>query len=155
MVSKLHCARVLHHMIINCSRGISFSTEGSPKTDVIPLAGSEWKSLFPSFQEASEIPRHCWPRARAKIRHYPQNTMVLPQYTPRYHGIAMSVTAMRLTDSTYEVWLTRGWISSFLHLVLVGRPLFLFFLLPGPCISAKTKSTTQRSILQKCQSNEL
>lgn len=131
MVSKLHCARVLHHMIINCSRGISFSTEGSPKTDVIPLAGSEWKSLFPSFQEASEIPRHCWPRARAKIRHYPQNTMVLPQYTPRYHGIAMSVTAMRLTDSTYEVWLY------LLNLHGAESPLFCIWCLwDGPFFSS-------------------
>lgn len=77
----------------HCSQGISFSTEGNPKTDVIPLAGFERKSLFPSFQGASEIPRPCWQRARAKIRHY-----LHPQRS-------MSVTAMRLTDSIYEVWL--------------------------------------------------
>lgn len=44
------------------------------KTDVIPLAGSQWKSFFPSFQEA-----------RANIRRYPQNTMVLPRISWYYY----------------------------------------------------------------------
>lgn len=147
MVSQLHCCFVHKHCAHEVFHLVLKKVQRS--TPLLHWEVAKEKAFFHPSRKHLRSNATADHGQEENKRHYSQT----PQY---YHSTSPNNILLPWYNvfTTSLLPLTQGWISSFLHLVVVGRPLFPSFLLPGPCISAKTKSATHRSILQKCQINE-